>query len=282
LPSRLDFSICPNVTTTTYLQTPAQGVPGCGPGISTPNNLFIQPDNTCTMPTTNTDLGTFLTTQNPLGATVHAGAPNTCATSPPTRGPGADGAALIVTVRQTGFCPATLTIAAREGPIGGVVFPIGTLPPGTYNVTVGLPDQTVIDNGQVVTWLGIEASGTLRVGTKFTETDTHTLARPGNTFAVLLDNSFAGPGAGELVSTKTGNVAQLRGTDYYACGTLNVAATVTYGKRGSNGVVRLRGSGSLVGGTGNYTNIKGAFTLRGSYNTRTNRGTFVLRGEATF
>ena len=35
------------------------------------------------------------------------------------------------------------------------------------------------------------------------------------------------------------------------------------------------------GGTGNYKDIKGAFTLRGSYSTRTNRGRFILTGEAT-
>jgi hypothetical protein len=57
---------------------------------------------------------------------------------------------------------------------------------------------------------------------------------------------------------------------------------VTYGKRSANGLVRLTGTGTLVGGTGNYTDIKGAFTLRGSYSTKTSRGRFVLTGEASF
>jgi hypothetical protein len=261
-----------------------QGSSGCGRGVSSPNNFFISPDgNTCQPPPAGTDLGAFLTTQNPLGALVHSGDPNNCATNPPTRGRGTSGVALDVSVVRRGFCPTTLTVAAREGPIGGVLFPIGTLPLGTYDVTVTLPAQTVNEAQGPVSWLGVQVRGTLRVGTKFTETDAHALVTPGrNAFGALLRNSFAGSGAAELVSTKTGNTARLTGTDYYACGTINVAATVTYGKRGANGVVRVLGSGNLVGGTGNYKDIKGAFTLRGSYGTKTNRGTLSLTGEASF
>jgi hypothetical protein len=278
LETRLGFYICPNVSTTIYPQTPSQTLPGCGPPVVSPNSNNPSPTgNPCEPATGNTDLGAFVTTQNPFGAFVASGAPNNCAVNPPMLGPGAGGAALDVKVAQRGFCPTTLKVSAREGPLGGVFFPIGTLPLGIYDVTVTLPPQTVSE----ASWAGVQVKGTLRVGTTFTETDAHALAT-GNRFATLLSNSFAGPGAGELVSTKTGNVAQLRGTNYYACGTINVAATVTYGKRRSNGVVRLRGNGNLVGGTGNYKDIKGAFTLRGSYSTKTNRGTFVLKGEASY
>jgi membrane-bound inhibitor of C-type lysozyme len=188
-----------------------------------------------------------------------------------------------VSVVQRGFCPTTLTVAAREGPKAGVFFPIGTLPLGTYDVTVTEPAQTVNEAQGPVSWLGVQVKGTLRVGTMFTEMDAHALVTPGrNAFAAVLRNSFAGSGAGEFVWSKNGNTARLTGTDYYACGTINVTATVTYGKRGANALVRLRGKGSLAGGTGNYKGIKGAFTLQGSYSAKRDRGTFALSGEATF
>jgi hypothetical protein len=274
LETRLGFYICPNVTTTIYPETPSQTLPGCGPVVVSPNSNNPSPSgNPCEPPTGNTDLGAFLTTQNPLGAFVASGAPNNCGTNPPTLGPGANGAALNVSVVQRGFCPTTLTVATREGPIGGVFFPIGTLPLGTYDVTVTLPAQTVNDAQWSASWLGVQVKGTLRVGTKFTETDAHALVTGRNTFGALLRNSFAGAGAGQLVLTKT----RLTGTEYYACGTINLTATLTHGKRGA-----LSGDGNLVGGSGNYKDIKGAFTLRGSYNPRTGRGTITLTGDATF
>lgn len=277
LETRLGFYICPNVTTTIYPTTPSQGLPGCGSPIMSPNDNNPSPGGDfCEPASTSTDLGAFLTTQNPLGMFVASGTPNNCGANPPTRGRGADGAALDVSVVQRGFCPTTLTIAAREGvmPARGVYFPIGTLPLGTYDVTVTLPAQTVNEATGPVSWLGVRVTGALRVGTKFTETDAQALVTPGrNTFGALLRNSFAGPGAGQLVLTKT----RLTGTEYYACGTINIAATVTYGKRGA-----LRGSGNLAGGSGNYKDIKGTFTLRGSYNPRTGRGSFRLAGDASF
>jgi hypothetical protein len=269
--TRLGFYICPNVTTTIYPETPGQSLPGCGPPVVSPNSSNPSPSgNPCEPPTGNTDLGAFLTTQNPFGAFVSSGAPNNCATNPPTRGPGAPGAALDVRVVQRGFCPTTLTVPAREGPLGSVFFPLGTLPLGTYDVTVTLPAQTV----GPMSWLGVQVTGKLRVGTRFTETVAHALVTGRNTFSALLRNSFADAGAGRLVLTTTG---RLTGTEYYACGTINVAATVRYGKRGA-----LSGRGNLVGGSGNYKDIKGAFTLRGRYNARTGRGSFSLTGEASF
>jgi len=273
LETRLGFYICPNVTTTIYPQTPDQSLPGCGSPVMSPNDNNPTPNgDPCQPASTNTDLGAFLTTQNPLGAFVASGTPNNCATNPPTRGRGTFNAALDVSVVQRGFCPTTLTVAAREGPLGGVFFPIGTLPLGTYDVTVTLPAQTVNEPTGPVSWLGVQVRGTLRVGTTFTETDK--LAAPGgNNLAALLQNSFAGPGAGKLVLTKTA----MSGTEYHACGTISIAASVTIGKRGS-----VRGKGLLTGGTGNYKGINGAFKLTGSYNTKTKRGTFVLKGDATF
>jgi hypothetical protein len=279
MPSEIDFAICPTVTQTTYT---AGGVGpgqfGCGSVVLSPGFISFQPDNGCTTPT-NTDLGTFLTTQNPLGSFVHVSAPPNCATNPPMRGPGAgQGSALTLSVTQTGFCPTTLTIQARTGPYGAVVFPIGSLPLGSYRVTVAFPDQ--------MSWLGSQASGMLHVGTSFTETDTSALVSPGknDTFAVLIRNSVAGPGAGELVSTKTTNpsVATLSGTDYFACGTIRIAATVTYGKPARKGVVHLSGNGSITGGTGNYVGLKGTFTVTGTYSRKTNRGTLVFTGTGTY
>ncbi len=152
------------------------------------------------------------------------------------------------------------------------------MPLGSYRVTVAFPDQ--------MGWLGSQAGGMLHVGTSFTETDTSALARPGasDTFAVLIRNSVAGPGAGELVSTKTSNpsVATLSGTDYYACGSIRIAATVTYGKRARKGVVHVSGNGSITGGTGNYVGLKGTFTVTGTYSRKTNRGTLVFTDTATY
>lgn len=285
-PTDVGFAVCPRVTQTT--NTPAGVGPGagCGSPVSS-SSVFLAPDNTCT-PATNRDLGTFMTTQNPLGLWVGVKSPDSCATVPPTRGPAVQGGAFTVTVSQTGACSTTLTIPARTAPLGGqfgaVLFPIGTLRFGTYSVTVDFPDQTGIDprSGQPMSWIGNHATGTLHVGATFTETDRSALATSGDTYAVLISSSVAGPGAGELVLHRSGNVAVLRGTDYYGCGTISITGTVTFGKRRPSGVARLTGSGTLTGGTGNYKDIKGNFTLRGSYDPVTKRATFVLKGTATY
>jgi hypothetical protein len=238
---------------------------------------------------TNTDLGAFMTTQNPLGLWVGVKSPpDNCATVPPTRGAQVEGGAFTVTVSQTGACMTTLTIPARTppfgGPRGGVIFPIGTLRFGTYSVTVDFPEQTVVDprSGQSTSLIGSHATGTLHVGTTFTETDRSALARAGNTYAVLINSSIAGPGAGEIVLSRRGNVAVLRGTDYYACGTISITGTVTFGKRGPRGAARLTGRGTLAGGTGNFKGVRGNFTLSGSYDPTTKRATFLLKGTATY
>ena len=176
-----------------------------------------------------------------------------------------------------------MTIPGQTGK-ASVVLPIGNIPFGKYTVTVDFPDQTVGDpqSPQFVSWGGSHVSGTLRVGdTTFTETDTIALAR-GSTFAVLLSNSLAGQGAGQLVSKAGNRSINLSGTDYYACGTINVAATLRPGKRGANGVTRLTGDGSINGGTGNYKGLEGTFTLSGTLSARTNRGTLLLKGSATY
>ena len=125
LETRLGFYICPNVTTTTYPLTPSQSLPGCGPPVMSPNDNNPTPPggNPCEPASGNTDLGAFLTTQNPFGMFVASGTPNNCAANPPSRGRGTDSAALDVSVVQRGFCPTTLTVAAHEGPLGGVFFP---------------------------------------------------------------------------------------------------------------------------------------------------------------
>lgn len=276
--TRLDFSICPDVTSTTYPQTPTGlNTQGCGPPVLSPNDAIIPPNgNTCQLPG-NTDLGAFTTTQNPLGMTVASGSPINCAANPPTRGPGAGGAAINVSVAQRGFCPTSFAISAREGPIGPVIFPIGSLPLGTYDVTVTLPPQTATDGyGVTTTWAGVQVKGALRVGAKFSETDAHALVTRGR-IGALIQNSFAGVGAADLVSSKSGNATRLTGIEYYACGTIDIAATVTYGNHGA-----MRGSGTFVGGTGNYNGIKGNFVLRGRYDAKTGRGHFTLTGNATF
>jgi hypothetical protein len=171
-PTDVGFSACAGVTATTnWPAGPAP--PGCGSPISS-SSVFLAPDNTCT-PATNTNLGTFMTTQNPLGLWVGIKSPDSCATVPPTRGPLVQGGAFTVTVGQTGACPTTLTIPARTtpfgGPVGGVIFPIGTRRFGTYSVNVDFPDQTTVDprSGQSMSWIGNHATGTLHVGTTFTE-----------------------------------------------------------------------------------------------------------------
>ena len=78
--------------------------------------------------------------------------------------------------------PAALRrIQAQAGPYGDVVFPIGSLPLGSYSVTVSFPDQTLVNPQTQVSrsWIGSHASGTLHVGTTFTETDTNALVRSG-------------------------------------------------------------------------------------------------------
>ena len=57
---------------------------------------------------------------------------------------------------------------------------------------------------------------------------------------------------------------------------------MTYGKRDANGVVRLSGSGSLTGGTGNYKDIKGSFTLRGGSSTKTSRDPSWVRWRLSY
>jgi hypothetical protein len=273
LETRLGFFVCPKVTTTTYPTTVALDTQGCGSPVMSPNDH----QDTCEPPRTDTDLGGFLTTQNPLGLFVGSGSLNDCSTNPPRLGKGAGGAAIDVSVVQRGFCPTSFAISAREGPIGGVIFSIGSPPLGTYDVTVTLPPQTATDGyGVVTTWAGVQVHGVLRVGTTFKETDAHALVT-GNEFAALLHNSFAGVGAGTLMASRSGNTTRLTGIDYYACGTIDVSATMMFGKRGA-----IRGSGTFTGGTGNYQNIKGGFTLRGSSSRKTGRGMLILTGEASF
>jgi hypothetical protein len=80
------------------------------------------------------------------------------------------------------------------------------------------------------------------------------------------------------VSTRIGSGSiKLKGTNYYACGTINVAATLRSGKRGA-----VAGDGSITGGTGNYQGLQGTFTITGKLNPRTNRGMLVLKGSATY
>jgi hypothetical protein len=290
-PSQTEIAVCPNVTQTTY---PEAGVGGIGPATfgceaaaHSAGFVFVQPDGTCTTPT-NTSLGTFVTTQKPLGMWISVGSPNSCATNPPTLGFGAVGGRVTVNAAQAGFCPTSLTIPAVIGDHAAVVFPIGNLPLGSYSVTATFLDQAVLNpmTQLSLSWIGSQATGTLRVGSTFKETDAEALVTTGKSeiFAVTLRNSVAGPGAGELVSTRTGDPSEatLQGTEYYACGTIGIAATVRFGKRGTRGIVRLTGAGSLTGGTGNYRGIKGNFKLRGLYNTKTKRGTFTLTGDAGF
>jgi len=192
-------------------------------------------------------------------------------------GPGASNAAVTLNVVQQGFCPTALTVQALTSPQGSVVFPIGSLPLGTYTVTATLPAQTVGSQS----WLESHATGMLHIGGPFKETDAVALARSDNTFAALLANNFAGPGAGALSLSRAGRVADIKATDFYACGTITLAGTITYGKR-TRGIARLTGSGNITGGTGNYLGLGGKFTLMGSYKAKTNRATFVLTGVATY
>ena len=273
--TQIDFAVCPNITTTTYFGAFA-GPSGCGPPAFSPGAVIIPPgDNpTCNTPAPNADLGSFLTTQNPLGVFLHLSGGESCVTIPPNRGTAPDGGSLTISVVQRGFCPATLTIPTPSSRRDSIAYPIGTLPFGSYRVTVSFPDQ----NG----WIGSQASGTLHVGTTFTETDTSALVKPG-TFAVLLKNSVAGPGAGEFVWTKTTrSSAELKGTDYYACGTIKVDATLRFRNRPGGGTARLTGKGVLAGGTGNYDGIRGAFAVTGSYSAKTGRGRLVFEGTATY
>jgi hypothetical protein len=198
-PAQLSFSVCPNVTQTIY-PGPAPGPGdlqhvsaqlGCAPAVTSANFL----DVACTAHT-NKDLGVFRLEQNPLGVAVQISTQTNCATNPPDLGAGVENGAFTVRVARAGFCPSTLTIPGRTGN-ATVVLPIGTLPFGKYTVTVDFPDQG--------DWSGTQASGRLRVGdTNFTETDTIALAK-GTTFAVLLSNSLAGPGAVQLVSRRSGS-----------------------------------------------------------------------------
>jgi hypothetical protein len=147
-PSQTEIAVCPNVTQTTY---PEAGVGGIGPATfgceaaaHSAGFVFVQPDGTCTTPT-NTSLGTFVTTQKPLGMWISVGSPNSCATNPPTLGFGAVGGRVTVNAAQAGFCPTSLTIPAVIGDHAAVVFPIGNLPLGSYSVTATFPDQAVLN-----------------------------------------------------------------------------------------------------------------------------------------
>ena len=266
-PTQLALLACPNVTQTIY-PAPAPSNDdlsgwttrlGCfGPVVS---GGYVDCSGT---PHPNTDLGAFRTSQNPLGLAVQLNARPTCGSDP---GAGVGNGELAVTVTKTGFCPQTSTVAARTGS-ASVIFPIGSLSLGAYEVTVAFPGQGAL--------VGTHATGTLHMGgVRFTETDTTALAKS-NAFAVLLDNSIAGRGAGALTVTRAGTKAHLVGTDYYACGAINVDATVRLAKH------RVTGDGLITGGSGNYKDLKGSFTVKGSYNARTGRGTLTLKGIATY
>jgi hypothetical protein len=279
-PTQLSFQVCPNITQTVYPE-PAGGNDlaawttriGCGAAVA--SAALADCSGT---PHTNTDLGTFRLSQNPLGVGVQLSGRNDCSTSPPRLGAGIRNGELSVTITKTGFCPETSTVAGRTGE-ASVVFPIGSLSFGAYRVAVAFPGQGVFS--------GTQAAGTLHVGgLTFTETDTNALAVHGthNAFAALLDNSFAGRGAGDLAATRIApsSKTHLTGTDYYACGTIKTAANITFGQRTANGLVRVTGDGLITDGTGNYESLKGSFTVRGTYNMRAGRGTLKLRGIATY
>ena len=146
VPMQMDIAACPNVTQTT---DPGPGVePGnlnCGPSVFSPGAEVPQPDGTCTSPT-NSALGTVPESQNPLGLWVHVSS-NTC-----NPGLEAVGGSFTINLTQTAPTPGpTQTIpgqldsyAPTEGlPPASVVIPIGNLAPGTYNVTVNFPAQTI-------------------------------------------------------------------------------------------------------------------------------------------
>jgi hypothetical protein len=267
--TRLGFSICPSVTTTTYPTAPTGlNTQGCGSPVMSANDHM----SVCDPPRTDPDLGAFDTSQSPFGMFVSSGAVTDCSAKPPMLRPAAAGAAIDVSVAQRGFCPTSVAVSVREG-INGVVFPVGTLPLGMYDATVTLPPQTATDpRGITTTWAGVQVRGVLRVGAKFTETHSHALVSRGR-IASLIRNSIAGQGAADFVLSGS----KLSGKEYFACGTINISAAVSVGKHGA-----ISGRGTLVGGTGNYADVKGDFTLRGSYNAKTNRGTFKLAGEARF
>jgi hypothetical protein len=163
-----------------------------------------------------------------------------------------------------------VTRTVQLGPFGGLRFPIGDLMPGRYTVTATLPDQ-----GQ---FLATSATGTLHVDGSFTESLTGVLPAAPATFALVLQHSIAGPGAGLFGRAKTaaGGIA-LSGTEYYACGTIEVSIKAKLGKQG-----RVTGTGSVEDGTGNYDGLSGAFSVKGSYRPKTGRINLSLAGALRF
>ena len=267
-PTDLSFQVCPNVSQTIY-PAPAGGAGddlftwtqrlNCGQAVTSPG--LVDCSGT---PHTNTDLGKFFPRDNPLGIAVHLHARATCGSDP---GAGVNNGPLTVTITRTGACPRVSTVSAvtRDS---SVIFPIGDLPFGAYQITVAYPGSAELG--------GTQATGSLHVGLmSFTETAAHAQVK-GNAFAALVNNSFAGRGAADLSLTRGGNRARLVGTEYYLCGSINVDATIRYAGRD------VRGNGVITGGTGNYNDLKGTFTVSGTYDARTRRGSLLLKGVATY
>jgi Neocarzinostatin family len=145
-PMQMEIAACPNVTQTMD-PAPSAG-PGnhnCGPSVFSPGGVLVQPDNTCTMPT-NSALGTVPASQNPIGLWVQVEEQRSC-NPPPPPFPGARAGSFTINVTQTAPTPGpTRSIPGTTGYFAGnfsVLVPIGNLAPGTYNVTVDFPAQTL-------------------------------------------------------------------------------------------------------------------------------------------
>ena len=266
-PTDLAFEACPNVNATIY---PAPAGTGDDPFVWTQrlkcNASVVSPGYIDCSGTVhaNTDLGTFFAKDNPIGVAVQLNARPTCGADP---GAGVNNGPLSVTVTKTGACPQTSIISAQTRN-ASVIFPIGSLSFGAYQITVAFPGS-----GDLA---GTQATGTLHVGgMNFSETDVHAQVK-GNAVAVLVSNSFAGRGAAALSLTRTGARAHLAGTDYYLCGSIDVDATLILAKR------RVSGAGSITGGTGNYKDLTGTFTVKGTFDAHTGRGSLSLKGIATY
>ncbi len=151
-PTQMNIAACPSVTQTTV---PGYGVGpgdlGCGPQVFSPSTVIVQPDGTCP-PQTNSSLGARPATQNPLGLWVQVDVVRLCQTG--AQGYGALGGSFTISLTQSAPTPGpTQTIPGQLGmnpgaPPGvpapaGAVIPIGNLAPGTYNVTVKFPAQTI-------------------------------------------------------------------------------------------------------------------------------------------
>jgi hypothetical protein len=266
-PTDLSFQACPNVSQTIY---PAPAGAGddlfawtqrlkCGVAVVSPG--YIDCSGTAH---NNSDLGKFFPRDHPLGIAVHLNARPTCGSD---LGAGVNNGPLTTTITRRGACPHTSTVSAvtRDA---SVIFPIGDLPFGVYQITVAFPGSAQLG--------GTQATGTLHVGLMpFTETAAHAQVR-GNAFAAVVNNSFAGRGAADLSLTRSGNVGRLMGIEYYLCGSIDVDAKLRYAGR------NVRGDGVITGGTGNYNDLKGSFTVKGTYNARTGRGALMLKGIATY